>query len=246
VQQGEILEDGSGFILFADTDQPGAYAVVAKFTFVDGQIRSTRTDFEVHDPFRETFDTTDPDYDAQQHYESIISDKVWKKINDLFDSSDGGPWMMDMTLNVFSPARIKDFIDEALFDVNIYMPPTEFNLDTFAHPVVADLTSGKQKDNPNLTVIVQGTLLAVIRHLMRSYTEQPLPAGGQVTYEDRRDYLQRWGTIYQIEHEWFQHLVKNWKRQFMGLHESKNLVSSKAGRLLPAPLRTRNVGRGYY
>lgn len=246
VEDGEILADGSGFLLFTGTDQRGGYAIVAKFTFVDGQVRSTRTDIEVLDPFKTEYDPAAPDYDAVEHYESIISDKVWKKINDLFDSADGGPWMMDMTMNVFSPDRIRDFIPEALFDINIYMPPTEFSLDTFARPVPADLTSGKLRDNPNLTVIVQGTLLAVVRHLMRSYTEQPTPAGGQVTYEDRRDYLQRWGTIYQIEHEWFQHLVKNWKRQFMGLHESKNLVSSKAGRLLPAPLRTRNIGRGYY
>jgi len=245
-EPGQIQEDGSGYLLFLETDQRGEYTVVAKFTFIDGQIRSTRTDFEVHDPFTAEYDPSAPDYDAEAHYESIISERVWKKLNDLFDSADGGPWMMDMTMNVFSDSRIADFIPEALFDINVYMPPTEFNLDTFARPVVADLTTGKQKPNPNLTVIVQGTFLAVVRHLMRTYTEQPTPAGGQVTYEDRRDYLQRWGTIYQIENEFFQHLVKNWKRQFMGLHESKNLVSSKAGRLMPAPLRSRNIGRGYY
>lgn len=243
---GEILPDGAGFLLFTETDQPGEYAAVAKFIFNDGQIRSTRSDFEVIDPFREVHDPTDPAYDEYAHYESLITERVWRKINDLFDSTDGGPWMMDMTLNVFSESRIADFIPEALFDINVYMPPTEFGIDTFARPVPADLTSGATRPNPNLTLIVEGTLLAVIRHLMRTYTEQPNPAGGQVTYEDRRDYLQRWGTIYQIENEFFQHLVKNWKRQFMGLHESKNLVSSKAGRLMPAPLRSRNIGRGYY
>jgi len=243
---GELLDDGAGFLRFTDTDQRGPYAVVARFTFSDGGIKSTRTDFEVIDPFRDTFDPNDPAYDRQAHYRTIVSDRVWQKINDLFDSQDGGPWMMDMTLHVFSPSRIQDFIDEALFDINVYNPPTEFHIDKFAQPVPISLNSPEMGPNPNLTVLVQGTLIAVIRHLMRTYVEQPLPAGGQVTYEDRRDYLQRWGTIYQIEFQHYDHLVKLWKRQFLNLHESKNLVSNKAGRLMPAPLRSRNIGRGYY
>ena len=245
-EPGEVLEDGAGFLRFTGTDQRGSYAVVAKFGFFDGGIKSTRTDFEVLDPFRTAHDESDPDYDPDEHYESIVADRVWKKINDLFDSSDGGPWMMDMTLNVFSPERIQDFIEEALFDINAYTPPTEFEIANFAQPVPKSLNSTAKKPNPNLTVLVQGTLISVIRHLMRTYTEQPAATGGQVTYEDRRDYLQRWGTIYQIELEHYQHLVKLWKRQFHPLHESKNLVTSKAGRLMPAPLRSRNIGRGYY
>lgn len=246
VEPGEVADDGAGFLRFTDTTLRGQYAAVAKFAFTDGSVKSTRTDFEVIDPFRDTFDPQDPDYDQQAHYKHIVSDKVWSKITDLFDSQDGGPWMMDMTLNVFSPARIQDFIDEALFDINVYNPPTDFTIVKFAQPIPINIDASGTGPNPNLTVLVQGTLIAVIRHLMRTYVEQPTPAGGQVTYEDRRDYLQRWGTIYQIEFQHYDHLVKMWKRQFLHLHESKNLVSNKAGRLMPAPLRSRNIGRGYW
>lgn len=243
VQAGTLNADGAGFLLYPTTDT-GQYRVVAKFTFTDGRIQSTRSDFEVFDPFSppEPADWTVLTEDEKlTAMENLIMDRVWERFEDLFDSEDGGPWMRDMTLAVFGPQKIKDFIPEAIFDINVYNPPTHFTIDKFALPVAStNLT------NPDLFLLVQGTMVAAIRHLMRTYTEQPLPQGGQVTYEDRRDYLQRWGTMYQIEWGFYDHLVKLWKRQFLGLGQSKVLVSNKAGRLLPAPLRTRNIGRGYY
>lgn len=250
---GEIEENGEGFFRFDDTDLIGDYRVVATFTFLDGKKQSTRADFVVGNPFGEDLSTpislsewntlTTAD-ERNEWMVSMVASRVWDKMEDLFDSHDGGPWMRDMTLNVFSPGKIPEFIDEALFDINIYNPPTDFWIDKFVTPLA--VLDALPRQNANLTILVQGTWIAVIRHLMRSYTEQPVPMGGQVTYEDRRDYLQRWGTIFQLEFQHYDHLVKLWKRQFLGLNQSKQLVSNKAGRLLPAPLRTRNIGRGYY
>jgi len=45
----------------------------------------------------------------------------------------------------------------------------------------------------------QSLLVESIRHLMRSYVEQPVPVGSNVTYFDRRDYLNRWQSILQME-----------------------------------------------
>lgn len=239
---GTIEDDGSGFFLYEDTDAVGEYRVVATFTLTDGRKLSTKLDFEVADPFfiPDALDITNlDDEEKQAAYVNIVAERTWDRFEDLFDSTDGGPWMRDMTLNVFGPHKLPDFIDEALFDINVYNPPTAFSIDKFAMP-------SNNRVNPNLTLLVQGTMIAVIRHLMRSYAEQPTPTGGQITYEDRRDYLQRWGTIYQIEWGHYDHLVKLWKRQFLGLGTSKVLVGNKAGRILPAPLRTRNIGRGYY
>ena len=239
---GTIEEDGAGSLLYEDTDAVGEYRVVATFTLTDGRRVSTKSDFEVVDPFfvPDVVDITGMDEDERHAaYVSIVAQRTWDRFEDLFDSTDGGPWMRDMTLNVFGPQKIPDFIDEALFDINVYNPPTEFSIDMFTQPI-------NERPNPNLTLLVQGTMIAVIRHLMRTYTEQPTPTGGSVTYEDRRDYLQRWGTIYQIEFQHYDHLVKLWKRQFLGLGKSKILIANKAGRLLAGPLRTRHVGRGYY
>lgn len=247
VAEGEVLDDGAGFLRYANTDLPGEYKVVATFTFLEGQVRSTKSDFQVADPFKadlnipleyERYTTLTGDEQLQWQVD-FISSRVWDKMEDLFGSTDGGPWMRDMTMNVFSVDKLSDFIEEALFNINVYNPPTDFWIDKFTPPT-------GNRPNSNATILIQATWVAVIRHLMRSYAEQSLPTGGQVTYEDRRDYLQRWGTIYQIENQLFDQLLKLWKRQFLGLGSSKLLVSNKAGRLLPAPLRTRNIGRGYY
>lgn len=235
--EGEIQDDGAGFILYDNTDLPGEYRVVAQFAIDTGQIKSTISDFKVFDPFS---DST-PDEDQ------LISGLVWDKLEDLFDSTDGGPWMRDMTLNIFNQGKIPDFMDEALLEINVYNPPTEFDVPVFVHTVRDD--DGlviSTSSNSDTQILVLCTFLAVVRHLMRTYVEQPLPSGGQITYEDRRDYLQRWGTVYQIESLRFDGLLKLWKRRFLDLNKGKVLVSSKAGRLSPAPLRTRNIGRGYY
>lgn len=223
--------------MFNDTDQVGEYVTVATFTFTTGKVKSERSDFEVSDPFN-------PDIGTQ---DTIIEHLVWDKLEDCFDSKDGGPWLREMTLNVFEKSKISDFIDEALLEINVYNPPTHFDEMYFVH-IVRDTNGVILEVSPtgDTQILVLGTFLNVVRHLMRSYVEQPLPSGGQITYEDRRDYLQRWGTIYQIESMRYDGLLKLWKRQFLGLNQGKVLVSSKAGRLSPAPMRTRNIGRGYY
>lgn len=245
--EGEVMDDGAGFYRYPTTDLVGEYKVLATFTFIEGQVRSTKSDFQVADPFKSDLNipyeydrySTLTSEEQLQWQVDFISSRVWDKMEDSFDSSDGGPWLRDMTMSVFSVSKLSDFIEEAIFNINVYNPPTNFWIETFATPT-------SNRPNPNATILIQATWVAVIRHLMRAYAEQPLPTGGQVTYEDRRDYLQRWGTIYQIENGLFDQLLKLWKRQFLGLGTSKLLVSNKAGRLLPAPLRTRNIGRGYY
>jgi hypothetical protein len=145
-QTADVDADGVASTVYQDTDAPGEYIVVAQFTLTNGVVRSTRSDFAVTDPFN-------PDAPSE---EQIIADRVWKKLNDLFDSEDGGPWMRDMTLNVFSEAQLPEFIDEAIFDINVYNPPTHFDIGMFATPLVIN---GVDKPNPNLTVLVQGVLV---------------------------------------------------------------------------------------
>jgi hypothetical protein len=109
-----------------------------------------------------------------------------------------------------------------------------------------NLPDGSMQDDPDQIVIIQATLLAVIKHLMRSYVEQPNVVGANMVWQDRRDYLQRWQTIYTIEEGYFRQVVALWKRQFYNFGHSSLLVSSKAGRLGYGPgFRARNAARGY-
>lgn len=229
--EGEVMDTGQGYLRYATTTQTGQYLVVATFTTVEGRKKSVRADFEVIDPFNPPAPSP----------EEVLADAVWMKLRDCFDAEDEGPWLRDMTLNVFNKSKMQEFSREALFDINQQNPPTDFALSTFVH------SDGTQTliNESHFYLLVHGTFLAVLRHLIRSYVEQPQPQGAQVVYEDRRDYLQRWQTIYQIELAQYQRELALWKRQFLGLGSTRGLLSTKAGRLIPAPMRTRYIGRGY-
>lgn len=227
---GEINEEGAGTLNFAETTQVGHYTGMAVFTLINGNKKSASADFETIDPFME----------GEPSPSWVVANDAWEKFEDLFDSEEGGPWLRDMTLSVFNKTKMESFIDDALIVINFQNPETSFSISEFVHegPPVERTT--------NLPILTQGLVLQIIRHLMRSYVEQPNPVGAQIAWHDRRDYLQRWKEVYAVEQEAFKQMLALWKRQFLGLGQTRSLVSSKAGRLLPAPMRTRNVGRGYW
>lgn len=226
-QNGEITPTGTGKLVYSTTTLVGAYAAVAKFTLSTGEIQSQRIDFDVSDPFDNTVTPT------QQ-----IVNAVWLKLEDCFDSEEGGPWLRDVSKRFFGKRTIPALIDEALTLINLAPPMT--------NAVLADFTLIGPTTDPDQSILVEAVFISVIRHLMRSYVEQPLPTGAQVVYEDRRDYLMRWQTIYTMEMEYFNRILALWKRQFLNLGKSSLLLGSKAGRLTPYPLRTRYAGRGGY
>ena len=226
VIEGEILEDGTGFLNYDNADVIGHYIVVATFTLVDGTTKSTRSDFEVFDPFQVVDGPV-----------RLVADGVWTKLEDCFDAEEEGPWLRDMTQNIFNKGKMIEFMAEGLFDINQQNPPTGITIDGFF---------AQNVPNSDAPLLVQATFLSVVRHLMRSYVEQPQPMGSQVVYEDRREYLQRWQEIYTIEKETYERWIALWKRKYLKLGHSKSLVATKAGRLIPASMRTRYIGRGYY
>jgi len=227
VQSGEIMEDGTGSLVYSQTDQIGHYIGVATFELVDGTTKSTRSDFEVFDPF-EVVDTPI----------RVVADGVWTKLEDCFDAESEGPWVQDMTLNYFREEKMEKFINDALFDINYQNPPTAVDVGSFV------TTTGSPTSNYPL--LVQGVFIQVLRHLMRSYVEQPLPTGAQIAWQDRRDYLQRWQSMYELELVQYERWLALWKRGFLQLGHSRLLVAAKAGRLIPAPMRARSAGRGYW
>lgn len=224
---GDIDDDGIGSLKFEDTVSAGFYTAVASFILSDGTRKSRTIHFEVFDPFNPPAPTPG----------EVVANRVWDKIEDCFDSEQEGPWLRDMTMNFFNRGKMEDFIAEGLFDINQQNPPTDITISQFF--------SGSAP-TADLPLLVQSTFLSVVRHLIRSYVEQPQPVGAQVVYEDRREYLQRWQETYQIELETYSRWIALWKRKYLQLGKAKGLVSSKAGRLIPAPMRTRNMGRGYY
>jgi len=90
-------------------------------------------------------------------------------------------------------------------------------------------------------------LVLVIRHMMRSYTEQYTPTGqGQLVWADRTKYAQLWGAMYKVEQADYIQAVRLMKRSELALGSSALLMLSKAGRLYPfARFSTRGIYRGY-
>lgn len=231
---GSIEDDGSAKGAYDTTNQIGQFLVVAAFLTLEDGIKSARADFEVIDPFAPAI--------YSQSY--VVAAWAWSKFEDCFDAEDEGPWLRDMTLNYFNKRKMEDFIDAALMDINLQNPPTAFGIEQFVMPA-PDMNT-QPTATASLPLLATGVMIQVIRHLMRSYTEQPAPEGAQIAWHDRRDYLQRWQSVYQIEYAQYMRILALWKRQFLGLGHSKLLVSAKAGRLIPAPMRTRFIGRGYW
>lgn len=225
---GEIEDNGTGTLNYKETSEVGHYLGVAAFETVNG-IKSTYINFEVIDPFEEV--EPSPSW--------VVANDAWEKFEDLFDSSQGGPWLRDMTLSVFNKQKMERFIDDALMDINLQNPPTNLTVESF-------VTKAPVTASADLPLITQGLLLQIIRHLIRSYVEQPNPSGAQIAWHDRRDYQQRWESVYSLEKEQYMRMVALYKRRFLNLGMTVSIVSSKAGRLLPSPMRVRQIGRGYW
>ena len=112
---GTIQDDGQGFLRWVDTTEPGEYLVQVQFQLITGEVRSVMQNFAVINPFAD-----EPIPTGTQ----LITGAVWLRLEDLFDSTEGGPWLRDKTLYNFDENKVAAFIPEALMDVNLQMPPS--------------------------------------------------------------------------------------------------------------------------
>jgi hypothetical protein len=222
---GTIIGDGHAQYLVSSStiDEAGEYLATAQFELSNGEKRTVIVDFDVVDPFESV---------GASHIDPWV-DMTWRKIEDCFDSEIGGPWLRDMTMSRFDKSKLKTLIPEVLLDINIQQPITAFTEDSF--PL----------DHNGGALFAHGLLVSTIRHLIRSYAEQPDVNNSPVSFLDRRRYQETWAKVLEVEDLQYRRVLALWKRQFFGFGSSKLLVSSKAGRLVPAPMRTRYMGRGY-
>jgi hypothetical protein len=67
--------------------------------------------------------------------------------------------------------------------------------------------------------------IETIKHLIRSYVEQPVADGVTVARQDRRDYMQRWEEVLRMETEDATSALEVFKIAHMGLGRPRVLVS---------------------
>ncbi len=231
IYQGEVENDGQGYLQWTLTEESGQYLAEARFTLTTQEVKSVMVNFAVVDPFR-----IPPPTEPQ-----LVAEEVWLRFEDMFDSVEGGPILRDYTLSHFDVKKIERFIPEALLDINVQMPPTQYTVSYFARP------RGNGEINPLMPLLTKGVMCKVLLHMVRSYIEQPVPQGAQIAYEDRTRYAQAWQSAYTIEREDWIAMVRLYKRQELNLGHSALLVGSKAGRLFfNGVWRTQNIGRGFF
>jgi len=162
--------------------------------------------------------TADPHYDVLSDDMKEIVDNVWTRFSDLYDSPNGGPHLQTYFQAHFGRGRIAQLMGQALRALNTKMQPAQrFTLDGVNGPLFPSLDWGG--------VLEQATYVEVIKHLRRSYVEQPMLQGGEVTRHDRRDYMDRWGQVLADEQEQLKQQTETMKIRFMGLGRPAVLVS---------------------
>ena len=226
---GTVAADGAGqyVVPAATNDTEGEYRAYATFNYDEGTlsslVKSVPVFYDVIDAFeRAGASPADPAVDL-----------CWLKLEDCFDSEFGGPWLRDMTMRVFDKTKVRQFSPDVLMQINQQMPYSDYTETGF--PWTGDGTA----------IFGQGLLVATIRHLMRSYTEQPDVVSSPVAFMDRKRYLDAWKSVYDVENPLWERWLGRWKLRSYDITHASMLLGSKAGRMLPAPMRSRNVGRGF-
>lgn len=160
-----------------------------------------------------------PIYDTLSENERGIVSMVNLMFADLYDSVDGGPHLKEEFQTHFGTETIARCLVLAGNRLNTTSQP-------YTSYVVGDGYSGQRFPQEALPLLIQATYLEVLRHLVRSYVEQPNVSGGPgVAFLDRRDYMDRWRTVLNDEKEDFEKAVRSFKRGLLGLGGGSLIVA---------------------
>jgi hypothetical protein len=179
---------------------------------VDGQEYKYVDYFQIVDPM--------PMYESLTDGQKFCIEQVTWTMGDLFDSTTGGPHLVEEFQTHFNYERLAQLMSIALSRINMmWTPITNFSLGAGANGAPSF------PDNYN-NVLMLATYVETIRHLIRSYVEQPQITGGvSVAYTDRRDYMQRWQQVLQSEGEDLKSAVRLFKRKQMNLGQGSFIVA---------------------
>jgi hypothetical protein len=162
-----------------------------------------------------------PIYDSMDEQHRHIVEQVSWMIGDFYDSSEGGPHLIDEFQTKFDYERISQLVTRALVRMNTTgFPVTNWSVT----PITATAEVGYPPSDFD-GLLVLGTYLEVIRHLRDSYVEIPNRPNMNVTYTDRRDYSQRWSQILASEWPEYVRMIKMAKRKLLNLGRGSLLVA---------------------
>lgn len=159
-----------------------------------------------------------PDYAALSDGMKGIVEQGWNRFEDLFDSPLGGPNLQVYAQSHFNRGRIAQLLRIAMGRLNTSAQPFQtYTLDGNGGATFPLTTWGP--------LLEQALYVEILKHLRRSYVEQPLLMGGEVTRHDRRDYMDRWSQVLQDEQEQLTQQLDVFKIRSMGLGKPAVLTS---------------------
>lgn len=157
-----------------------------------------------------------PNYELLSDQTKLMVEQASWFFADLFDSTTGGPWLNENFQTHFTYDRMAFLLRMAVMKFNV-----------LGYPVTR---YGVAKDDPAISdnytdLLLWGTKLEAMRHLITSYTEIPDFRNIATTYTDRRDYMQRWQAVLADEKPDYEKAVKMAKRSLLKLGRGSILVA---------------------
>lgn len=159
-----------------------------------------------------------PTYDSlPQEFQEVV-EQVWMRFADLFDSPLGGPHLQTYVQTNFGRERIAQLLRSSIAKLNVISQPKQTYAIYEAEGTVFPVGQWGG-------LLEQMTYIEVLKHLKRSYVEQPEVVGVNLARLDRRDYMARWGEILNDEAGTLAPMEETFKILHMGLGNSSVLVS---------------------
>lgn len=183
----------------------------AVWTYTVGGVNLTYTEhLQIRDPM--------PTYDGFNDAEKGAVQMITNLFADSYDSTTGGPHLIEEFQTKFTAERIAQLLNWAVSKMNMKKQP-------ITNWVLSTPGSAGTFPQSYWGLLIMAGYIEVIRHLIRSYVEQPDIRNADVAYLDRRDYLDRWAMVLKMEEEELDDMLTLVKRKLMGLGSTSMLVS---------------------
>lgn len=206
------------------TDQMGDYTVLWEWE-VSGQPVTLTDQYQVVEPM--------PYFDSLDSVQKTLVMNIYHKVSNTFDSIEGGPYLWEVLQSNFNAyetiARLT--VTDAMYYINftfqpIFNPPWNFG------------GSGKQVPTQFYGIVDKAGYVEFLRHLSRSYIEQPDERGVNTAYLDRKAYRQQWKQEADEEKKTLDSQLKQMKRKYLlGTRRSWVISGGPITAYMPIPGR---------
>ncbi len=165
-------------------------------------------------------------YSALTETQRNIAVSIVHRIDRSFDSSFGGPYLQDLPqsgMNLYEDVSMV-WTNETMDYINYEFQPI------FNPPWGVGVNAIAQIPQQYQGMVNSQIYANFLKHIARNYIEQPMPENMTAVWNNRRDYYQRWWSLYLFDKEIADKQLRQVKRWFLVGSKRATLV---AGGLIP-------------